>query len=115
MPPSPYLQEAGVGPDRQVELGSVGDEQDVAVDVDGGPDGPEEKGEDVARLVGGDDDGGAEVLHLHAEKKKTTQKEKLVMGASVHRTTLCSPSWPKPGTWFWLLRAETRCGCAWQS
>ena len=47
-----YLQEAGVGADGQVELGGVGDEQDVAVDVDGRPDGPEEEGEDVARLLG---------------------------------------------------------------
>lgn len=51
-----YLQEARVGSNRQVELGSVCDEQDVAVDVNGGPDWPEEKGEDVAGLVGSDND-----------------------------------------------------------
>lgn len=43
-----YLQEARVGPDWQVELGCVCDQQDIAVYVNGGSDRPEEEGEDVA-------------------------------------------------------------------
>lgn len=36
-----YLQEAGISPDREVELGCVGDEEDVAVNVDRRPYRPE--------------------------------------------------------------------------
>lgn len=64
-----YLQEAGVGPDRQVKLGCVCDEQDVAVYVDGGSHRSEEQGENVPRLVCGDQDGGAEVLRLKQKGK----------------------------------------------
>lgn len=38
--------------------------------MDGGPDWPEEEGKNVARFVGSDYDGGAEVLRLKAKKKK---------------------------------------------
>lgn len=43
-----YLQQACVSADGQVELGGIGDQQDVAVDVGGRADGPEVEGEDVA-------------------------------------------------------------------
>lgn len=59
-----YLQESSVGADGEVELGGVGDQQDVAVDVIGGPDGLEVEGEDVARLLRGDQHRLTEVLHL---------------------------------------------------
>lgn len=65
-----YLQEPGVGPDRQVKLGSVSDEQDIAVYVNGGSDWPEEEREDVMGLVWGDNDGRAEVLHLKSKEKE---------------------------------------------
>lgn len=59
-----YLQESSVGADGEVELGGVGDQQDVAVDVIGGPDGLEVEGEDVTRLLRGDQHRLTEVLHL---------------------------------------------------
>lgn len=43
-----YLQKAGICPNREVELGCIGDEEDVAVYVDRRPYRPEEQGEDVA-------------------------------------------------------------------
>lgn len=43
-----YLQKAGIGPDREVELGCVGDEEDVAVYVDRRSCRPEEQRENVA-------------------------------------------------------------------
>lgn len=57
-----------------MELGGVGDEQDVAVYVDGGSDRPEEEGEDVARLVRRNEEGDAEVLHLRQTEKKRRHK-----------------------------------------
>lgn len=62
--PVAYLQEACVGAHRQVELGSVCDEEDVAVDEDRGPDRPEEEAEDVAGLLGGHYDRAGKVVHL---------------------------------------------------
>lgn len=38
--------------------------------MDGGPDWPKEKGKNVSRFVGGNDDGGAGVLHLNMTKKE---------------------------------------------
>ncbi len=61
---SVYLQEARVGPDRQMKLWSICDEQDIAVYVNGGSDWPEEEGEDVTRLMWRNNDGCTEVLHL---------------------------------------------------
>ena len=63
-----YLQEAGVGPDGQVELGGVGDQQNVAVHVGGGPQRAELQGEDVQGPLGGDEDGVREVQHLEAQR-----------------------------------------------
>lgn len=63
-----YLQEARVGSDGQVKFRSIGDEENVAVDVDGGSYWPKQKGENVARLVGRDKNRHAEIAHL----KKTT-------------------------------------------
>lgn len=42
-----YLQEACVSPDRQVKLGCICEEQNVAVYVNRRSDWPEEQGEDV--------------------------------------------------------------------
>lgn len=67
---SVYLQEARVGPDRQVKLWCVCDEQDIAVYVNGRSDWPEEQGEDVTWLVWGNNDGRAEVLHLKEKEEK---------------------------------------------
>lgn len=64
-----HLQEAGVSPDRQMKLGRISDEQDIAVYVDGGPHWPEEEGEDIPGVVCRDEDGRAEVLHLWQEEK----------------------------------------------
>ena len=60
-----YLKVTCVGPDRKVELGDVGVEEDVAVDVDGRA---EQEREDVARLTRRDQNGGAEVLHLDRDE-----------------------------------------------
>lgn len=68
---SVYLQEARVGSDWQVKLGCVCDEQNVAVYVNGWSDWPEEEGEDVTRLVWGDNDGRAEVLHLQDKQRES--------------------------------------------
>lgn len=47
-----------------MELGCVGDEEDVAVNVDRRAYRPEEQGEDVARFMGKDKDWCAEIMHL---------------------------------------------------
>lgn len=52
-----------------MKLGCVCDEQDVAVNVNGGSDRPEEEGEDVTGLVWGNEDGCSEVLHLKQKQK----------------------------------------------
>lgn len=58
------LQEACVSPDRQVKLGCICNEQDVAVYVNGRSDRLEEQRKDVPRLVLGDDYRRGEVVHL---------------------------------------------------
>lgn len=59
-----YLQKAGICPDWEVELRCVGDEEDIAVDVDRRPHRPEEQREDVARFMGRDKHWCAEIMHL---------------------------------------------------
>lgn len=59
-----YLQKAGICPNREVEFGRVGDEEDVGVYVDRRPYRPEEQGEDVARFMGWNKDRCAEIIHL---------------------------------------------------
>lgn len=59
-----YLQEACVGPDWQVKFRSIGDEENVAVDVDGGSYWSKQKGENVAGLMGRDKNWCAEIMHL---------------------------------------------------
>lgn len=51
-----------------MELGCVGDEEDVAVYVDRRPYRPEEEGEDVARFMGRDEDRRAKIVHLEKTK-----------------------------------------------
>lgn len=50
--------------------------------MDGGPDWPEEEGKNVARFVGSDDNGGAEVLRLKATQRGG--KKKGVFNIFVH-------------------------------
>lgn len=81
-----YLQEAGVGPHRQVEARGVGDQQDVAVDVDGGPRGAEVQGEDVAGLARGHQHRLTEVLHLWGRKRREkNNKAHIEMGRAKHQ------------------------------
>lgn len=42
-----YLQKACVSPNRQMKLGCVCEQKNIAVYVNGWPDWPEEEGEDV--------------------------------------------------------------------
>lgn len=63
-----YLQEACVGPDWQVKFRSIGDEENVAVDVDGGSYWSKQKGENVAGLMGRDKNWCAEIMHLWKNK-----------------------------------------------
>jgi len=51
-----------------VELGGVGDQQDVAVHVGGGPQGPELQGEDVQGALRRDEHGLREVQHLRGPR-----------------------------------------------
>lgn len=59
-----YLEKAGVSPDGEVELGGICDQQDVAVDVDGGTHRLEVQCENALGLVRKDEDGRAEVVDL---------------------------------------------------
>lgn len=68
-----YLQEACVGPDRQVKFRSIGNEENIAVDVDGGSYWPKQKREYVARLMGRDKNRQAEIANLKTTTTTTTK------------------------------------------
>lgn len=69
-----YLQEACVGPDWQVKFRSIGDKENVAVDVDGRSYWSKQKGENVAGLMGRDKNWCAEIMHLLKTKNKKTHQ-----------------------------------------
>lgn len=89
-----YLQKPGIGPNREVELRCIGDEENVAVNVDRRPYRPEEQGEDVTRFMGRDKDWCAKIMHL-----ENTQDNKSLAYSSSRSTGLKNTGEKHQNTW----------------